>query len=179
MGGINAVKPAKLFIGIIASSQEILSSAEKAIEEKWGAIDVKSAVVPFGFTDYYEKEMGKGLLRRWISFEKPVNPDELADIKLQTNGIEGKYAENSQRRVNLDPGYVELSKVVLASTKDFSHRIYIGKGIYAELTLLYKAKDFTALPWTYPDYQSPEAKKFLFACREKLKRCSFLRKNCP
>ncbi len=169
MGKAGTPAKAKLFIGVIAASEDALDRALAAAAEKWGPIDVKSAVIPFDFTDYYEKEMGKGLLRRWIGFSKLIGQDELAPIKAATNGIEAEFAKDGRRAVNLDPGYIELSKVVLASTKDFSHRIYIGKGIFAELTLLYKGKEYISLPWTYPDYKSAEAQKFLIHCRDTLR----------
>jgi hypothetical protein len=170
MGKLRPVKQAKLFTGIIAADEKTLARAEKLVEEKIGKISLRSAVIPFAHTDYYKDEMGGGLLRRWVGFEKTVPPSELAKVKLLTNGIEDGFAADGKRKVNLDPGYLELAKVVLASTKDFGHRIYIGDGIYAELTLMYnKGEGYKALPWTYPDYQCSEAVKFLDALRKQLK----------
>lgn len=169
MGDIKQVQPVRYFMGVIAASEELLAAALAEAEKKWGAISLKSEVIPFSFTDYYEKEMGPGLLRCWAAFEKPSDPSLLADMKIESNKLEEKFMQDGKRRVNIDPGYVELSKVVLASTKNFSHRIYIGGGIYAEITLLYKGKEFTSLQWTYPDYRSLEADRFLKALRNSLK----------
>lgn len=172
MGKIKGPKQVKLFMGIIAASREVLAEALKIAEENYGRIDVRSAVIPFTFTSYYEEEMGKNLLRCWVGFEKTISPEGLADIKVWSNSVEDRFCAEGgdMRSINLDPGYLELSKVVLASTKDFSHRIYIGKGIYAEITLLCKGKGgFTGLQWSYPDYQSPEATKFLTELRNTMK----------
>jgi hypothetical protein len=174
MGKIRPAKQVKLFAGIIASGEETLLAAEKELESKLGKISLRSGIIPFDHTDYYEAEMGGGLLRRWVGFEKTRLPSELAPAKVTTNAIEDKFTKNggrrTGRRVNIDPGYAELAKVVLASTKDFGHRIYIGEGIYAELTLIYcKGEGYKGLPWTYPDYQGKEGGKFLSELRNQLK----------
>ena len=111
--------------------------------------------------------MGDGLKKQFFSFEKPVMPDQLADIKNSTNEIESGYSVNGKRTVNLDPGYLEESKMILASTKNFSHRIYLKDGIWAELTLSYANGKFVTHPWTYPDYQTELAYDFLSKVREK------------
>jgi len=121
---------------------------------RFGPVDFESECVPFTQTGYYEKEFGSGLRRKFISFEKLIAPDKLAGIKLITNRIEAALSAGGRRKVNLDPGYLELAKFVLASTKDFSHRIYLAKGIYAEITLLYRSGAFRPLDWTYPDYRT-------------------------
>ena len=174
MGKIRPVKQVKLFAGIIASGEAALLAAEKEVETTLGKISLRSEIIPFDHTEYYKAEMGEGLLRRWVGFEKTRFPSDLAPAKVAANAIEAKFAENGGGRtgrcVNIDPGYVELAKVVLASTKDFGHRIYIGEGIYAELTLIYyKGEGYKGLPWTYPDYQSEEGGKFLLALRNQLK----------
>jgi len=166
MGKIQKVLPVKLFAGLISNSEENIFAAEKTLASKYGQIDIESAVIPFDFTDYYNSKMGMGLLRKWVSFKKLILPSDLSCIKLKTNKIEDKTAQESKRKVNIDPGYINLSKVVLASTKDFSHRIYLDNNIYAEITLIYKQKEFVSLPWTYPDYKSKEAMKFLTETRQ-------------
>ena len=165
MGKILKPLKVKLFAGLIANSGSIISAAEKLLAKEFGAIDLESPVIPFAFTDYYSEEMGQNLLRKWVSFEKLSQPEDLSRIKVKTNSIEDKFSSGNKRAVNIDPGYVSLSKVVLASTKDFSHRIYLSKGIYAEITLIYKQKEFISLPWTYPDYKSETALKFLSGIR--------------
>ena len=112
--------------------------------------------MPFDYTDYYTEEMGEKLLRKLISFEKLVEPLELIETKIFTNSLEEKFlhAENQGRQINLDPGYITAAKLVLASTKDHVHRIYLGRGIYAEVTLKREGKTFRSWLWTYPDYGS-------------------------
>jgi hypothetical protein len=167
MGKIAPVDQVKLITGIIASGNGVLKQAKETMAEKLGTIDSQSAVIPFDFTDYYLKEMGGNLLRQWVSFKNLINPDELAKIKVLTNEIESSFAESAQRKVNLDPGYLSMSKLVLASTKNYSHRIYLSDGIYAEITLQYMDKNFHALAWTYPDYASDPAAEYFTLVREK------------
>lgn len=140
---------AKLFCGLIGHS---FDSAIEKLEEKFGKIDTSSDVVQFDYTNYYNDEMGENLLRKWLSFEELVDEDDIGQIKRITCSIEKDFTRDEKRTVNIDPGYVNLSKVVLASTKDYSHRIYIGGDIFVEVTLIYIHGRFTPLPWTYPDY---------------------------
>jgi hypothetical protein len=168
MGAIGNANRVKLFAGIISSCEEITKNALEKLEEKLGKIDIKSDIVDFDFTSYYNPEMGENLKRFWVSFEPLVFADELAGIKVFTNGMEEKFALNGKRRINIDPGYLNPANIILASTKDFSHRIYLAQGIYGEITLIYKKQDFIKLPWSYPDYVSPAAKKFLLEARAKL-----------
>lgn len=143
--------------------------AENRLEKKFGPLELKSPILPFNYTDYYEKEMGKDVKRQFFSFQKLIDPGALADIKLFTNKLEESCRDRSAlgglalskeasrgRPINLDPGYLASSKLVLASTKDYSHRIYLKKGIYAEVTLRYAKGAFEPLPWTFPDYRSKE-----------------------
>lgn len=166
MGTIHIPEPVKFFCGIITASGGVVSAAEKLLSEELGAVDARSEAVPFDFTSYYEKEMGTGLMRQWISFEKLGDPSELSGMKALSNLIEREMSMDGGRKINIDPGYLALSKLVLASTKDFSHRIYLSDGIYAETTLLYRRDAFEALPWTYPDYVSPAAQRFFSLLRE-------------
>ena len=165
MGKIQKPLKVKLFAGLIAGSENKIAEAEKLLVKNFGAIDFESPVIPFTFTDYYSKEMGANLLRKWVGFEKQASPEELSKTKVKTNTLEERVSKRGPREVNIDPGYITLSKVVLASTKDFSHRIYLSQGIYAEITLLFKQKEFVSLPWTYPDYKSETALKFFLGIR--------------
>ena len=166
MGTIRKPQEVKLFTGIIAVSRDVAAEALGALEAKFGAIDVKSPVISFDFTDYYAPEMGEGLIRQWVSFEKLIEPSELAGIKITTNEIEEKYSSSGKRRVNIDPGYITPAKVVLASSKDFSHRIYLSGGIYGEITLMFRHNNFIPLEWTYPDYKSAAALNFFMEIRK-------------
>jgi hypothetical protein len=157
MWKLNAPKPAKLIIGILAADQESLTAALDAITANFGNIDFTSDVWPFDQTDYYKDQTGENILRQFVSIEKLVDPGKLAKIKLKTNKIEQKLAEQSAsdllRPVNLDPGLIEPSKLILATTKNYSHRIYIGKNIYAEVTLIFDKGAWRPFDYTYPDYK--------------------------
>ena len=166
MGKIHPPCPVKPVCGILAATPSLAEEAEKALEAAWGGIDLKSELIQFDFTSYYEKEMGKNLWRRWVSFKDLSDPGTLAGRKKASNDMEKNLSSGGYRRVNLDPGYLSMAKLVLASTKDFSHRIFLSDGIYAEVTLIYRHDAFSALPWTYPDYQSETALKFLLKVRE-------------
>lgn len=161
-------REAKLICGIIANSKEMLEKGLTVLKENFGDIERRSKIIPFDFTNYYESEMGKGLIRQWTSFLNLIKEDEIKDVKLKTIGLEKRLAsEDGRRNVNIDPGYISLSKLVLASTKDYSHRIYLGDGIFAEVTLIYKKGAFQPLEWTYPDYR--QNIKFFEDVREELK----------
>lgn len=166
MGIIKEPLKVKLFTGIIASSHGDLERALKGLEGKFGKIDAKSPAINFSFTDYYAPEMGKDLIRLWAGFEPLIEPSSLAQIKIYANELEEKYSVSGKRRLNVDPGYLTSAKVVLASTKDFSHRIYLSGGIYGEVTLMFKHKNFVPLEWTYPDYQSKAAVEFFLETRK-------------
>ncbi|OGS20682.1 MAG: hypothetical protein A2252_04730 [Elusimicrobia bacterium RIFOXYA2_FULL_39_19] len=160
MGEIKPVQKVKLIIGEIYSNENSMSSAELNLVELFGKIDARTTQIPFDFSDYYVPEMGSALFRKWISFKNLIDPEELSDIKNKTNKIEDSFAINGKRIINLDPGYISAPNLVLASTKNFSHRIYLSSGIYAEITLIYKNRNFEFLPWTYPDYKSETALEF-------------------
>jgi len=165
MGRIAAFTPEKLVICTLLSREDLLTSVREAIEREFGPIDYQSTLIPFDFTDYYEEEMGKSLKRCFFSFETLVDPSTLAQIKIQTNAMEESFAVDGKRRVNLDPGLLALSRFVLATTKESGHRIALRDGIWAEITLLYRKKDFQSLPWTYPDYASRTYRDILLEIR--------------
>src|SRR3989338_5375463 len=133
MGKISKPGPVKLIAGLIYKKDSILRKAESELEKEFGEIDFKSAVLAFDCTDYYEREFGRGLRRKFISFKKLINPEWLSKIKILSNGIEENFSKNCDRLINIDPGYIDFAKLVLASTKDYSHRIYSGKGIFCEI----------------------------------------------
>ena len=146
----------KLFVGMIFNNLDSMQKSCNELQQLYGESDTQSPVWKFDFTKYYEKEMGKELYRSFISFKNLIEPGKLPDIKLVTNSLEETFIDpgSEKRSINLDPGYLCLSKLVLASTKDYTHRLYIGKGIYAEITLRYQAKKWDFWEWTYPDYKS-------------------------
>lgn len=156
MGTARPPAPVKLVVSILGGDVALLDEAEACLQEAFGPVDYQSALLPFHHTTYYEPEMGPDLKRRIVAFQRLVDPGDLAAIKRKTNALEEQWAAEGKRRVNLDPGYLDLAKLVLASTKDHGHRIYLGQGIYAEVTLQYRGGRFQPWPWTYPDYASEE-----------------------
>lgn len=159
--------PAKLVISVFLKEKTLIRSVVEDLMEKFGAVDVMSTWMPFDWTAYYESEMGAPLFRRMMVFKQLIEQQALPEIKRTTNDIEKRYMASDRRRVNIDPGYLLLERFVLATGKNFSHRIYIGKQIYADLTLIYKKGRFQALPWTFPDYADSEMHGFLEKAREK------------
>ena len=144
-------------MSLIVSEDEILQRGVKDLCLDFGEADFTSNKLPFHFTDYYTKEMGEDLFRRFITFKDLIFIPRLPDIKLATNRIEEKYADPAgNRRVNIDPGYFCMEHVILATTKGYAHRPYLRDGIYADLTLIYRNRSFQPLEWTYPDYRQEE-----------------------
>ncbi|MFQ5586079.1 MAG: DUF4416 family protein [Thermodesulfobacteriota bacterium] len=155
--------PVKLFSSLFSSEGEVMGSVLRRLEERFGAIDYLSGKLSFNHTEYYQDEFGGGLFRKMVSFEQLIQPDLLPSVKLFTNALEDEYAgKEGRRRVNIDPGYLALDKVVLASCKNFSHRLYLGEGVFGEAILLYKrGAGFLPLDWTYPDYRSDTMRSIL------------------
>lgn len=156
MGTIKRPDKVKLIVGLLSSNIDIFRDVAVHLTKIFGKIDFESAVIDFVHTQYYTEEFGQGLKRKFLSFERPVDPMKAHTAKLKTNRIEKRFLQNGKRLVNIDPGYLNLSKLILFSTKDYSHRIYLGKGIFAEVTLFFKDKAYNTLPWTYPDYRTKE-----------------------
>jgi hypothetical protein len=141
--------------GIIAGDSKLITEIENKLTPNFGQIILKSPVKSFDFTNYYEEEMGKDLKRCWLVTERAISLERLAEIKLYAIQTEKIFAnERSQRRINIDPGFLTLSNFVLATTKDYGHRIYLKDGIFAEVTLIYRNKSYQYLEWTYPDYRN-------------------------
>ncbi len=163
----------KLFCGLIYSGIEVLRSATEKLVKAFGPIETESESYPFEHTDYYSDEMGTGLMRKFIAFEQLIPPKQLIEAKVKANQIERQFAvkfeDEFRRRINIDPGYLELSKIVLASTKNYAHRVYLDKGIYAEVTMIRRNNQYRFLQWTYPDYVHPLAMKFFEESRGLLK----------
>jgi len=163
----------KLFCGLIFSGIETLRKASEKLVRAFGPIEAESDVYPFDHTDYYRSEMGGDLMRKFIAFEQLIPPRKLIEAKIKANQIEKQLfveiGEELHRRINIDPGYLELSKIVLASTKNYSHRIYLDKGIFAEVTMIRRGNRYRFLQWTYPDYVHPSAMKFFEESRILLK----------
>ncbi|TWT41269.1 hypothetical protein RAS1_39630 [Phycisphaerae bacterium RAS1] len=165
MGAAKTAKPVKLFAGLLGADVDLLRRARQLLSRRYGRVDLESDIWEFVSTDYYESEMGRGLKRWFIAFEPLLAPDRLAEVKLETNAIEAEIADAAMdphiiRPVNIDPGYLNLGKLILASVKDHAHRIYLGAGIYGEVTLRFTDGAWQAWPWTFPDYRLPEYHAF-------------------
>lgn len=171
MGAINLPSPVKPFCAVLVAPGITLADIEQHLQQQFGAVALRSVPFPFTQTTYYEREMGAGLQRVYLSFDALISSAELIVMKHATNRLEAAWATASgDRRVNLDPGYLDLAKVVLASTKDHAHRLYLGAGIYAEITLRYSRKRFQAWEWTYPDYRLPATRAFFEQVRQQYRR---------
>ena len=159
--------PAKLIVGFFVKERTLASDIAQALQARFGAIEMASAWLDFDFTTYYAAEMGSPLSRRLVVFEPLMAQTRLAAVKRATNRIELAYQAGGRRRVNIDPGYLLPERFVLATGKNFTHRIYVGGGIYADLTLIFQKGAFRCLPWTYPDYADRRLIEFLTLVRNR------------
>jgi len=163
----NPPKPAKLVIGFFLKEKNLGTPIVENLVERFGDVDIVSDWMSFDQTAYYASEMGAPLYRRMMTFETLIRQSALARVKRFTNEVEQQYSDNGKRVVNIDPGYLLLERFVLATGKNFAHRIYIGKEIYADLTLIFRKGRFESLPWTFPDYAGDRIQTFLMRAREK------------
>ncbi|MBN1395966.1 MAG: DUF4416 family protein [Pirellulales bacterium] len=167
-------KPVLLITAAFSRHDEALDWAKQKTVENWGPIALESPRFVFAETGYYEATMGPGLKKVFYAFRRPFDPADLVDIKLATNRWEEEYAALGRRPeprpLNIDPGYIELGKLVLASTKDFAHRVYLSRGIFAEVTLQYKHHLWRHHEYTFADYRREDYQQFFSECREWLKR---------
>jgi hypothetical protein len=157
----------KLIASLLSGDERLLGDAVQALSERYGRADFISAPAPFTYTDYYEKEFGGSLIRRFVAFERLIRPEALPDVKIWTNALEKRLSAEGLRRVNIDPGYLAKAHLILATGKGYTHRPYLREGIYADLTLTYRDKSFHPLPWTYPDYAGGEVIGMLTRIRDK------------
>lgn len=160
-------QPAKLVIGLFANDKQQLVQVCSQLQDSYGPVDLVSPWFDFAFTDYYREEMGTPLFRRMLAFRDLIAQEQLAPIKLKTNSIEKSLSISGRRSINIDPGFLLYERFVLATAKNYTHRIYIGQGIYADLTLIYQKGAYQPLPWTYPDYASSQMGGFLLQVRRK------------
>lgn len=158
--------PVKLVIAVLYSDENQLAVARERLVQQLGPIDFISSPFPFQVTDYYVPEMGAPIVRLFYAFEKLISPGDLASIKLSANAIEDELATSGKRQVNLDPGYLDPDKFVLASAKYNGQKIYLSDGIWADLTLYYQKGHFSAYSWSFPDFRSGEYEKAFLRMRE-------------
>lgn len=170
MGQPTPHPPVLLLLAAVSRYEAALNWAAEQAARAWGPIADRSEAFAFTETDYYQATMGGELRKQFLAFERPVAPERLVDVKLQTNAWEEEYARTAghaePRPLNLDPGYLTAAKLVLASTKDHSHRIYLERGIYAEVTLYYRGGRWQPREWTYPDYRRDDFQAFFSRVRD-------------
>ncbi len=174
MGIAREHEPVLLVVGLFSNNPAAVDWAEHQLTVRFGPIADRGGPFEFSETSYYEEEMGGQLRYHLLAFERLIRPEWLPEIKLLTNSLEhrairelqGASAE-SKRVVNIDPGYLAAGKFVLATTKDQAHRIYLGNGIFAEVTLSFRAGSFEPWPWTYPNYRRADYRDVLFRFRQK------------
>ena len=169
MGLIRRPKPVQLLVGMLSSISGEFPAARELLERRFGPVELESDRFPFEATNYYDEELGTPIQKQFLVFARLIDPGELAATKCFTNELEQLRARERgtqpSRPVNLDPGYLDAARLVLATTKDRAHRIYLGRGIYAEVTLMYEKRAWQPLPWTYPDYASATYHPFLTEAR--------------
>jgi hypothetical protein len=161
--------PAKLIIRFLFSDSGAQRQALNALVSDFGPMDFLSVSGAFTYTAYYDAEMGRAISRQTACFLNLVAPESLPDIKRRTNEIETSLLGDGKRQVNIDPGLLSQERFILATGKNFTHRVYLRDGIYADLTLIYQKGAYRPLPWTYPDYREPEFLHYLEVFRKKLK----------
>jgi len=169
MSELKEPNPAKLIMALLYSRGEIRNQLIIKLSEYFGPIEWESQEFEFNHTRYYAEEMGEGLKKRLISFIRLISPEELPEVKIFTHQLEKELAHEGKRRINIDPGYLTLDRLVIATGKNAAHRIYIGKGVYGDLTLVFQSGSFRPLPWTYPDFRLENIISFLNQFRQKLK----------
>ena len=162
--------PVKFICGFLYREENIYEQTKGLLKKRFGSIDFESEAIAFTFTDYYEKEMGPNLLRRFISFARLRESSDFVSIKLYCLKLEKGFAKNAKRRINIDPGYLNEAKLVLTTTKDFSHRIHLAKGIFAEVTLQFRNGAFCDLATTFPDYRTQGYKQIFQRIREQYQK---------
>ena len=167
---------ALLFFAIFSGSQECLDRTKDRLLEEYGPLLVLGPRISFTDTDYYDRTMGPGLRKEWFAVDRIIDQSDLGPLKIATQRLEGLITEETsggvKRPINIDPGMIDLGKVMLASTKNHAHRVYVGSGIFVEVTLYLCEGMWAGWPWTYPDYRRTEVHDFFTRAREeyRLKR---------
>ncbi|NLG16078.1 MAG: DUF4416 family protein [Fibrobacter sp.] len=168
MGIASAPLPVKLMFAITYDPLVDLKQVLSLLDSRFGIPEYSYGPVPFSWTSYYADEMGENLMKYYFNYPSFIDRAEITSLKLYTNRLEKEFMVDGRRRVNIDPGYISRDKLVLATTKDFYHRLYLGDGIYGEVTLHYRKGKYRIFSWTYPDFREPLLHAFLERARAKL-----------
>ena len=166
MGNTRPYPPVKLIAAIATCDTALWPECRQKLESLYSAIDMAMDWYDFHHTDYYRAEMGSALHKRMISFQEVILAEQLPAIKLASNQLEAEFSMGDKRRINIDPGYICAPRLVLATTKDYSHRLYLGSGIFGDIHLQYQKGGFQPREWTYPDYREPAVLQFFNEVRE-------------
>jgi hypothetical protein len=173
MGKIGRPRKVRLFASIIFHREADLEAVLRLLGDTVGPVEEKTPPALFTHTTYYNREMGEGLMRSFVLFSPLVDREILPDVKISTNATEDLFAKEGKRTVNIDSGYIALEHVILATTKGYAHRVYLGKGIHADLTLMFSSGSYRALEWTYPDYAEEQTialfNRWRDLCKESLR----------
>jgi len=167
MGVPKSPSPAALFIAVLFAPPASYEEVRAVVRQEFGDILMESPIFSFNHSEYYAEEMGGNLQKVFLLLNRLIDPGALVDWKLHAQEIESRYTENGKRKINFDPGYLEASKLVVATTKNYDHRIYLGRGIYGDVQLRYRFQQFHVNDWTYPDYRQPEHIAFFEKARQK------------
>jgi len=170
VGKVSCPDRVMLFCSMIYNERAPQDHAISLLKEKFGKVLMETEAMPFNYTNYYCREMGSPLYRKILAFSDLVKRDSLPENKLETNDIETIFLEQGMRSINIDPGLITLENLCLATTKPYTHRIYLGKGIWAEITLIFRGESYQSLEWTYPDYGSKELIEIFNSLRETYRR---------
>lgn len=170
MGTPHPPEKALLFLALLFAAQKVFDSSLPIFRERFGDILFESPESAWSHSHYYDRELGTPVFRRFIFFDTLFDASTLPEIKLETNDLENAFSREGKRKINIDPGYVTSSKVVLASAKDYSHRLYLGRGIYGEVALYFQKNRFHPMPYTYQDYREPQGLDIFERARKELKK---------
>ena len=164
MNRVKECEPALLFVGMLYSDPAVLNHVQQTLEREFGGPLLVSPSSKWDYSLHYKDELGWPLLRQFVFFKNVIDPETLADIKVKTNEIEDSFSVNGKRQINLDPGYLTLAKIVLASTKNYAHRVYLRKGIYGEITLFYPGWDIQTAHFYLQGLPGKELCRHVYAC---------------
>ncbi len=173
MAGGRGPEIAVLFVGCLYSSTDIFAAASLELKKTFGKTLFESPPLPWDYTEYYARELAPPVFRKFLFFERPVDASSVVGAKLTAMSMEKGFSRDGRRQINIDPGYMTLAKVVLVSSKNYSHRIYLGRGVFAEVELFHKDGIFNALPYTYPDYREEVFLTNFIKARSLLKKKAF------
>lgn len=174
MGEVFPQRPVMLIAAVISRFDAAFDWTRDQSILRWGEIEIESPRFDFVETGFYAETMGEDLKKQFFAFSQLIDPDKIAAAKITANAWEREFAESSEwpvaRPLNIDPGYITEAKLVLATTKDRDHRIYLQQGIFAEVTLHYHDRQWQGDRWTYPDYQRADFQEFFTECRQRLRQ---------